>query len=167
MEAKNINAEEIKQDIALLTNELIYHGYLFSHEKMQIQELNAMEYIALSFIAHDSEASSIYGDRKYLDDISVKMHLTMRQTSNMIGKLRDAGLVLWSHDGNGSEGTYVVITENGKEKLKKQEEGLKRFYTKVIEKFGADKMVRMLQLMKEMESVINSERQAEKDDDNE
>ncbi|MGN0315613.1 MAG: hypothetical protein ACI4EG_12625 [Fusicatenibacter sp.] len=44
------------------------------------------------------------------------MQLTMRQTSKMVEKLKDRGLVLWTYDGNGSEGTYVTVTETG-EKL--------------------------------------------------
>ena len=85
------------------------------------------------------------------------MQLTIRQTSKMIGKLRDRGLVVWSHDGNGSDGTYVTITENGQKLLKTQEEILKNYYEKVIGKFGKDNMIHLLQMVKQLETIMSSE----------
>lgn len=85
------------------------------------------------------------------------MELSMRQTSNMIGKLRDKGLVIWSHDGNGSDGTYVVITDTGRKKMEEQENILKKYYGNVIEKYGKEKMIQLLQLMKELETIMSSE----------
>ena len=81
----------------------------------------------------------------------------MRQTSKMIERLRDAGYVLWSHDGNGSEGTYVTITESGKSILQEQEKTLKHYYSKVFEKFGKENLIQLLQLMKQLETVMSSE----------
>ena len=75
----------------------------------------------------------------------------------MIGSLRDRGFVTWSHDGNGSEGTYVTITDSGKKLLNEQEEILKQYYGKVIDDFGKEKMIQLLQLMKELETVMSSE----------
>ena len=85
------------------------------------------------------------------------MQLTVRQTSRMAGELRDRGLILWSHDGNGSEGTYVTITDNGKELLQAQEEILKKYYEKVIERFGRENMIQLLQMMKQLETIMSSE----------
>ena len=64
--------------------------------------------------------------------------------------------MLWSHDGNGSEGTYVTITENGQMLLNEQEEILKNFYGKVIQKYGKDNMIQLLQLLKQLETVMCS-----------
>ena len=85
------------------------------------------------------------------------MQLTVRQTSRMAGELRDRGLILWSHDGNGSEGTYVTITDNGKKLLQAQEEILKKYYEKVIERFGRENMIGLLQMMKQLETIMSSE----------
>ena len=75
----------------------------------------------------------------------------------MIGKLRDKGLLTWAHDGDGSEGTYVTITESGKNLLCEQEEILKKYYGNVIEKFGKEKLIQLLQLMKELETIMSGE----------
>lgn len=79
----------------------------------------------------------------------------MRQTSKMIGDMRDRGLLIWSHDGNGSEGTYVTITPAGEEKLQEQEAVLKKFYGSVIESFGTEKLIQLLQLMQELETTMS------------
>ena len=76
-----------------------------------------------------------------MKDLAEKMQMTIRQTSKMVGNLRDRGLLLWSHDGNGSEGTYVTITESGKKLLKNQEQILRDYYGKVIEKYGKENVM--------------------------
>ena len=85
------------------------------------------------------------------------MQLSMRQTSKMVGDLRDRGLVTWSHDGNGKDGTYVTITDNGKTLLEKQEEIVKKFYGRVIDSFGKENLIRLLHQMKELETVMTRE----------
>ncbi len=145
-------------DIIKLSNELIYQRHLFNreHRKDVFMKLSIPEYIALQYIAME-EASGIYSGRTYLKDLSDKLQMTMRQISKMVEKLRDAGYVVWAHDGDGSEGTYVTITESGQNLLKNQEEILKNYYGKVFEKFGKDNLIQLLSLMKQLETVMSSE----------
>lgn len=146
-------------DITKLSNELVYRNYLMNKDKIRkfFEQMSIPEYIALHNISLNEEMSSIYGGRTYLKELSEKMELTIRQTSKMIGKLRDKGLVTWSHDGNGTEGTYVTITDMGQNLLKDQEEILKKYYGNVIKKFGKDNLIQLLQLMKQLETVMTSE----------
>lgn len=146
-------------DITKLSNELTYHRYLMNRGKVKdfFEQMSIPEYIALHTIEKNGAESDIYEGRTYLKELSEKMQLTIRQTSKMIGSLRDRGLVIWSHDGNGSEGTYVTITENGQKLLKTQEEILKNYYEKVIGKFGKDNMIHLLQMMKQLETIMSSE----------
>ena len=145
-------------DIVKLSNELMYQKYLMNREHVRehFEKVSISEYIALHNIASAGENSDIYMGRTYLKELAEKMQLTIRQTSNLVGKLRDRGLVLWSHDGNGSEGTYVTITENGEMLLNEQEEILKSFYGQVIQKYGKDNMIQLLQLLKQLETVMCS-----------
>lgn len=75
----------------------------------------------------------------------------------MIGALRDKGLISWGHDGNGSDGTYVSVTESGVGLVERQEAVLKNYYRRVIEKFGEKKLVALFSLMEELESVMDRE----------
>ena len=155
-ENKNL---KVRDDIKDLTNELTYRRYIMNKGQMRtlFKELKLPEYIALQSISVIGGTSEIYGGRTYLNELADKMQLTMRQTSKMIGGLQDKGLLLWSHDGNGSEGTYVTITELGQELLNKQEAMLKNYYGRVIEKFGKENLILLLQMMKQLETVMSSE----------
>ena len=161
-ERNEVNMEELSGklsgDIVKLTNEITYHRYLMNKGQIRdfFKQLSIAEYIALHYISLDSEMSEIYSGRTYLKELAEKMQLTIRQTSKMVGDLRDRGLVLWSHDGNGSEGTYVTITETGQRLLDEQEEVLKNYYGKVIEKYGKENMIQLLCLMKQLETVMSS-----------
>ncbi len=147
------------ENIALLTNELIYRRYLLNKDQIQkvLRELSVPEYIVLQNLKQKQETIQIYAGKIYLKELAEKMQLPIRQTSKIIGSLRDKGLVSWSHDGAGHEGTYVEITNSGRNTLIKQENLLKDYYGKIIEKFGSDNLVQMLNLMKQLETVITAE----------
>jgi hypothetical protein len=51
----------------------------------------------------------------------------------------------------------VTITPAGRELYQQQETMIRTYYGKVIEKFGADNLVSLLNLMKELETVMSSE----------
>ncbi|MCI6043576.1 MarR family transcriptional regulator [bacterium] len=146
-------------DILKLSNELMYRRYLLNKDQLRsfFKELSIPDYIALHIIQETEEFTEIYEGRTYLKDLAEKMQMTIRQTSKLVGNLRDRGLLLWSHDGNGSEGTYVTITESGKKLLKNQEQILRDYYGKVIEKYGKENLIQLLRLVKELETVMSSE----------
>lgn len=151
--------EKKKIDITKLSNELTYQRYLFNRNQMKqlFQKLSVPEYIALQNISEIGKESAIYSGRTYLKDLAESMHLTIRQTSKMVGNLKDRGLLVWSHDGDGSEGTYVTITESGEALLGEHEASLREYYKKVIGKFGEDNLIKLLQLMKQLDTVMGSE----------
>ena len=152
---KTIDRNELER----LSHEFTYRRYMMDRGKIRslFQDIRIPEYIALYSIAQDGENSSIYGERTYLQELSEKMQLSMRQTSKMAGDLRDRGLVTWSHDGNGKDGTYVTITESGRQLLEKQETIVKEFYGRVIDSFGKENLIRLLHQMKELETVMTRE----------
>lgn len=151
--------EKKKIDITKLSNELTYQRYLFNRNQMKqlFQKLSVPEYIALQNISEIGKESAIYSGRTYLKDLAESMHLTIRQTSKMVGNLKDRGLLVWSHDGDGSEGTYVTITESGEALLGEHEASLREYYKKVIGKFGEDNLIKLLQLMKQLDTVMGGE----------
>lgn len=150
--------ENAKKDIDTLelANELNMRRYQFNKEKIK-RTLSLPDYIALHIIRETERQETIYGEKTYLKDLAERMQLTIRQTSQLAGKLKDRGLILWSHDGNGSDGTYITITKAGRELLEKEEVLLKKYYGNVIQKFGKDNLIQLLQLMKQLETVMSSE----------
>lgn len=147
------------KNITELSNELTYHRYMLGQGQVQnlFQDIAIPEYIALHRISHSINAKNDCTDRTYLKDIADELRLTVPKASKMVGSLRDKGLVSWSHDGNGSEGTYITITDSGIRLMEKQEAFLKEYYSRVIEKFGQENMTNLLQLMVQLEAVMDDE----------
>lgn len=145
-------------DALQLGNELTFRKYLFNKIKVG-QLINEADYIVLHIIENTGKEQEIYEGKTYLKDLSEKMELTIRQTSKIVSGLKEQGLVQWSHDGDGNEGTYVTITEQGRNLLKQQQAIYKEFYGHVIEKFGKDHLIELLNLMKQLETIMFSERE--------
>ena len=147
------------KNLTELSHELTYHRYMLNQGQVQslFKDISIPEYIALHRISHSINEKNDGTDRTYLKDIADELRLTISKASKMVGNLRDKGLVSWSHDGNGSDGTYITITDSDIRLMEKQEGFLKDYYGRVTEKFGKDNMSTLLQLMIELEKVMDSE----------
>ena len=156
---KNSRQEIAESDIGKLSHELTYHKYLLNNDKIRsfFQKLSIPEYLAMHIIKESEQTDRIYAGRTYLKDIADKMQRSVRQTSRMVKTLQERGLVAWSHDGDGSEGTYVTITEAGSRMLQEEEEALKKYYGRVITSYGRENLLHLLQLMKQLETVMSTE----------
>lgn len=84
------------------------------------------------------------------------MQIPIQQASKIVGGLEDRGLLIWSHDGYGSEGTYMTITDIGRKMVLDQEMTLKEYYGAVFESFGRDNLMQLLKLMKQLEEIMDS-----------
>ncbi|MDE7313304.1 MAG: MarR family transcriptional regulator [Eubacterium sp.] len=154
-----ITRELEQSEIGKLSHELTYHKYLLNNDKIRsfFQKLSIPEYLAMHIIQESEQRDDIYAGRTYLKDIADQMQRPMRQTSRMVKALQERGLVSWSHDGDGSEGTYVTITDSGKKMLEEEEGALKKYYGKVIASYGRENLIQLLQLMKQLETVMGKE----------
>ncbi len=151
-------------DIGWLANEITYRRYMLNRVSMQcyFREVTAEEYILLCMcLAAERESEQSDAARIYFSTIMEQMRLTLRQTSSLIGKLRDRGFVVWSHDDTGDEGTYIVLTKAGREIALKQEKILITYYEHVIEKFGKTKFVELIQMMDQLDTIMNERIQME------
>ncbi|MDY2819952.1 MAG: MarR family transcriptional regulator [Hominisplanchenecus sp.] len=157
MEEKQEQQE--KNEVRELSNELLYRRYLMNKGTIReiFHKMTIQEYLALHMIAEESRNLVIYSGRTYLKDLAERMQLTVRQVSKMVRELKDRGMVFWSHDGDGKDGTYVTITETGQKLLEEQEAVLKDYYGKVIHKFGKENLIELLQLMQQLETIMSCE----------
>lgn len=160
MENENKKQTETALDISKLTHELTYHKYLMNNGRQIgrfFKKMSIPEYLALHMIEEAGQENSIYSGRVYLKDIADKMQRTIREISKLMKALQERGLVIWSHDGDGTEGTYVMITESGKNLLDEEKEVLREFYGRVIQSYGRDNLIQLLQLMKQLETTMSVE----------
>lgn len=150
---------ENRNDIAKLAYELTYHRYLMNKGKARnlFIELEISEYIALHSIARVASDKNDLSQKTYLSDLAEHLEMSISGVSKMITRLKDRGLVLWSHDGDGSDGTYVVITESGINAMSHQEKVLSDYYSRVIDKFGHDNLIQLLQQMEKLEEIMDTE----------
>ena len=148
-----------KEPMKNLAHEITYRRYLLSKDdaKSMFRDINIAEYIVLHFMFEQTESDSIYSDRIYLSEISEKLNLPIRKTSKLIREMSGKNLISWDHDGDGKDGTYVTLTEHGRTVFSETDNRLKDFYTKVLQKFGREKIIQLLQLMKEFDSVMRTE----------
>lgn len=146
------------QNLTELSHELTYHRYILNQGQADtlFQAISIPEYIALHHVIHSINEKGD-GDKTYLRDIADELKLSIPQASKMVGNLRDKGLVSWSHDGNGSEGTYITITDSGLRLMDRQEAILQDYYGRVTEKFGRENMAELLRLMIRLEQVMDAE----------
>ena len=136
-----VKGELAESEIGKLSHELTYHKYLFNNDRILsfLKKLSIPEYLALHLIQETELADDIYAGRTYLKDIADKMQRTVRQTSRMV------------------KGTYVTITDTGRRMLEEEETALKQYYGKVITSYGRENLIQLLQLMKQLETVISTE----------
>ena len=145
------------RNIEELAHELTYHRYLLNQSQARglIRELSIPQYIALQYVSRAVQGGD--AGRVYLRHVARELRLSIPQASRMVGSLRDKGLVTWSHDGDGSEGTYLSVTPTGLALMERQDASLKEFYGRVVEKFGRENMAQLLRLMVQLEQVMDGE----------
>ena len=148
-----------KTEVSRLAYELTYHTHLLNRDKTQslFSELGIPEYILLHSISQAASDPSGAPGRAYLKDLSKQLEIPMPRLSNMAGRLKDEGLVQWSHDGKGTEGTFLVITDSGRKAMQCQEALLTDYYSRVIAKFGKENLAQLVQQMKALEQVMDEE----------
>ena len=141
-------------DITEISNQLIFHRYMLSKDQAEtlFQEITIPEYIALEEIK-----ASIENGKVYLKDVAEDMKISIPSASKLAAGLKEKGLVTWSHDGNGSEGTYISFTDSGIFAMQRQEKILKDYYGRVAEKFDKERLITLLTLLTELEDVMSAE----------
>lgn len=149
----------MEKNITKLSNELAYQTYIMNRDQIwkHLSSLSMREYIVLNRISDLGQTSEIYPGKIYLKELAENMRLTIRQTSKMASNLRDRGLITWSHDGNGNEGTYLSLTDSGQKLMEENQKMIKDYFGRVIEKFGNENLVELLQLMKQLDAIMHGE----------
>ena len=145
-----------------LAYELTYHSYVLNKAKKLslFRDISMREYIALHKISEMNSEGKIY-----LRELAANMQLSISQASRLVAILQDKGFIVWAHDGIGEEGTYIMITENGSDTICKQEQNLKQYYARVIEKFGEERLIALFNEMRDFEDILNEEILAWEDTD--
>ena len=145
-----------KNTINKLAYDLTYQRYLLNKDKANylFNDLSVGDYVVLHTVL-------CFEDKAYLEKLGEKLNLSISKMSNVATNLKNRGLVIWSHDGDGSEGTYLTVTETGLKLMDKQEDKLKNYYERVINRFGLKNTVDLIGKMTALETIIEEEMENE------
>lgn len=145
-------------EVTKLIYDLIYHRYMMNKDKNKtiFSKLTLREYIVLHHFLKASDGCEV---KLYLSNLSQELNLPIHQISRLATQLRDRGLVKWSHDGDGTDGSYLVVTDGGMKLLDEQEKKLYDYYEKIIGKFGKQEMLTMISELKRFEYIVERENQ--------
>ena len=145
-----------KNTINKLAYDLTYQRYLLNKDKANylFNDLSVGDYVVLHTVL-------CFEDKAYLEKLGEKLNLSISKMSNVATNLKNRGLVIWSHDGDGSEGTYLTVTETGLKLMDKQENKLKNYYERVINRFGLKNTVDLIGKMTALETIIEEEMENE------
>ena len=95
--------------------------------------------------------------RVYLSEISKEMSRPINQVSQMVQNLQDKGYVYWEHDQEQRKGTYIYISETGREAMIRQREILHRYFANIVDRLGEDNVAKILDMMFRLETVMEEE----------
>ena len=139
-----------------LAYDLTYQRYLLNKDKANylFNDLSVGDYVVLHTVL-------CFEDKAYLEKLGEKLNLSISKMSNVATNLKNRGLVIWSHDGDGSEGTYLTVTETGLKLMDKQEDKLKNYYERVINRFGLKNTVDLIGKMTALETIMEEEMENE------
>ena len=145
-----------KNTINKLAYDLTYQRYLLNKDKANylFNDLSVGDYVVLHTVL-------CFEDKAYLEKLGEKLNLSISKMSNVATNLKNRGLVIWSHDGDGSEGTYLTVTEIGLKLMDKQEDKLKNYYERVINRFGLKNTVDLIGKMTALETIMEEEMENE------
>lgn len=162
-----ISDENLNQnaDLGLLSDEMTFRRYFTGamNTKKIFSRMSTGNYVTIEIIEkliekqYGEHAEEDENNRIYLKDLAAHFKIPMYKVSEIVRDMSERGMVTWTHDGKGEEGTYIILTESGMKAAKEQQAILKEFYSRVIARFGKDKFIELLHLMADLDQVMETE----------
>jgi DNA-binding MarR family transcriptional regulator len=112
------------------------------------------EYLLLTMLMKNLELHQ--EDRRvYLKEIAAELKMEMPKVSAMVEHLQRSGLVIWQHDGSGNDGTYITLSNYGRELMEEQRKILKNYFEKLVTRLGMEKTEKILDVLYELQNVMD------------
>lgn len=106
-------------------------------------ETSTYDYIALLLL---QRRMGLGDDRVYLKEICEELDMSMSKVSKIVQRMQNRGFVYWSHDASDRPGTFITLSESGRDALNRQEERIADFFENAITKYGAEDFVKLMEL---------------------
>ena len=162
LQIMNYNENETMMKWTDLSNEILFSRIMLDRNSLGwlFKDLLPGEYMLLVITGKMEKA--------YLRSLEYLTKYNMPSISKLAGRLKNKGLVIWTHDGDGSEGTYLMLTKAGEERLREMEELTAKYYARVIDQFGEDKLREFTSMARRIAELLKeemSEREVPEDDE--
>ena len=126
------------------------------HFSKLFSEISTYDYIALLLL---QRRMGLGDDRIYLKEISEELDMPMAKVSKIVQRMQNRGFVYWTHDASDRPGTFITLSEIGRDALKNQEEKIAVFFENGITKYAAEDFIKLMELRKRfndtMEEVLS------------
>lgn len=119
-------------------------------------QANASDEYALIWLLskHTKDTGS---EKIYLKDMVRELNLPMHKVSAIARSLRDKGLVQWTHDGNGQEGTYILLTDTALASAQSHRQAMRTYHQRVVAAYGEEKFLHLLGEITQLEEILRQE----------
>ncbi|MCD8231571.1 MAG: helix-turn-helix domain-containing protein [Clostridiales bacterium] len=144
-----------KEDLLTLANRMIHLRYSIDSHHMDrvFREISIADYMVLYSLSKRMGINQPE-TKVYLSEMSKELDIPISRVSRMVQNLQNKGYVYWEHD---SQGTYIYMSEIGSEVMIKQQQILRQFFGKVIDRLGMDEFIQTLDMMYQVEVIMESE----------
>ena len=122
------------------------------HFSKLFSEISTYDYIALLLL---QRRMGLGDDRIYLKEISEELDMPMAKVSKIVQRMQNRGFVYWTHDASDRPGTFITLSEIGRDALKNQEEKIAVFFENAIIKYGAEDFIKLMELRKRFNDTWN------------
>ena len=130
----------------------LFHSPALRH---LFQENASDEYALIWLLSkHTKDTGS---EKIYLKDIVRELNLPMPKASAIARSLQNKGLVRWTHDGNGEEGTYILLTDTAVTSVQAHRQTLRAYHQRVVAAYGEEKFLHLLGEIAQLEEIMRQE----------
>lgn len=96
-------------------------------------------------------------EKIYLKDMVREMNLPLPKVTAIARSLQNEGLVTWTHDGNGEEGTYIMLTELAVSSVLTRRQALHSYHQRVVNAFGEERFLHLIGEIAQLEGILQQE----------
>ena len=148
---------ELQQEGVLSTLTPEQTDKLFRSPAMRrLFQKNASDEYALIWLLskHMKDSGS---EKIYLKDMVREMNLPLPKVTAIARSLQNKGLVTWTHDGNGEEGTYIMFTELAVSSVRTRRQTLRSYHQRVVSAFGEERFLHLIGEIAQLEEILKQE----------
>ena len=136
----------------------LFHSPALRH---LFQENASNEYALIWLLSkHTRDTGS---EKIYLKDMVRELGLPMDKVSAIARSLQTKGLVRWTHDGNGQEGTYILLTDTAITSVQARRQALRDYHQRVVAAYGEEKFLHLGEIT-QLEEIMRQEAEKEGED---